>query len=58
VAAKVCLDAHPTSAFRQFAVVFCPLLSPFADAEHDLPLSKRLKGAILARNIGHLENIG
>jgi len=53
----MCLDAYPTSAFRQFAGVSCPLPSPFAGAERDLPLSKRLKGAILARNIGHLANV-
>jgi len=35
-----------------------PLPSPFAGAERDLPLAKRLKGAIVARNIGYLPNVG
>ena len=35
-----------------------PLPSPFAGAEGDLPLAKRLKGAIVARNIGYLPNVG
>ena len=35
-----------------------PLPSPFAGAEGDLPLAKRLKGVILARNIGYLPNVG